>query len=79
MRMNSFQPALGFVSGVLIGLSILMPVFGATSSSFDASTGVVTVGAAALLAIGFILHASRTARESSALRARMIGAHDRSA
>lgn len=63
MNGNMFQPALGFLSGVLIGLSIITPVFSATSPGMEQWNGLLTLLAALLLVLGFVLYATRAARD----------------
>ncbi len=65
MNGKSFQSALGFVSGVLIGLSIITPVLGATSPAMEPWNGVLTVIALVLLAVGFGLYATQASERSS--------------
>lgn len=62
MHRNALQPALGFLAGVLIGLSIITPVFGATSPGFERWNGVFAALAVALLVSGFAVYGMRTGR-----------------
>ena len=60
---------LGFVAGVLIGLSIITPVFGATSPAAESWSALLMLLALALLVCGVGLQALRGAAEGSMLRA----------
>jgi len=68
MNGKTLQSTLGFVSGVLIGLSIITPVFGATSPAMEAWNGLLTLLAVVLLFVGFGLYATRAARERELVR-----------
>lgn len=63
MHHKLLQPAFGFIAGVLIGLSIITPVFGAISTGAERWNGVFTIVALALLIAGFALHTMRTGSE----------------
>ena len=67
------HPLLGFVAGVLIGLSIITPVFGATSTAAESWSGLVTLVAVGLLVCGFVLHAVRGSGARSALQVQRDG------
>ena len=68
MNSKALQSAVGFVSGVLIGLSIITPVFGATSPAIEPWSGLLTAAAVLLLIVGFGMHATHTARERKLVR-----------
>ena len=63
MKGKTLQSTIGFASGVLIGLSIITPVFGATLPAMEAWNGVLTLVAVLFLLVGFALYASRSQRE----------------
>lgn len=68
MRRTALQPALGFIAGVLIGLSIITPVFGATSPGFERWNGVFAALAIALLVSGFTVYGMRAGRKRGLAR-----------
>jgi hypothetical protein len=73
MNHTDFHPALGFIAGVLIGLSIITPVFGATSPAAESWSGLVTLLAVGLLVCGFALNAARGSARRTALRVQRDG------
>ncbi|HZQ63528.1 MAG TPA: hypothetical protein VFC24_19365 [Casimicrobiaceae bacterium] len=68
MNGKAWQSLIGFASGVLIGLSIITPVFGAMSPAMEAWNGLVALVALLLLVAGFALYASRAAGERHLVR-----------
>lgn len=63
MKGKALQSTIGFISGVLIGLSIITPVLAASSPTMERWNGLLTVIALLFLLVGFGLYASRAERE----------------
>lgn len=60
--LRKLQPAAGFLSGVLIGLAIVTPVFGATSPGLERWNGAFALIALVLLVIGLAWNAAMASR-----------------